>query len=132
MRRTRRSGAASCQRAQASSGISRPIDHTKPRSSRATAAVATGERFPRDVSRNRAENTLRGIALGRKNWTFARSDAGGERAAAIFSIIETSKLNGIDPEAWLRAVLVWIAEGHPINRIEELMPWNARNVTTER
>lgn len=73
---------------------------------------------------NRAENCLRGVALGRKNWTFAGSDSGGERAAAIYSIIETAKLNEIDPEGYIREVLGRIAEGHPINRISELMPWH--------
>ena len=63
------------------------------------------------------------IALGRKNWLFAGSDAGGERAAAIYSLIETAKLNGIDPEAYLRSVLAGIAN-HPINRIADLLPWN--------
>lgn len=72
---------------------------------------------------NRAENCLRGIALGRRNWTFAGSDKGGERAAAIYSLIETAKLNNVDPEAWLRDVLTKIADGHPANRIAELMPW---------
>lgn len=72
---------------------------------------------------NRAENSLRGIALGRRNWTFAGSDKGGQRAAAIYTLIETAKLNGVDPEAWLRDVLQRIAEGHPANRIAELMPW---------
>lgn len=72
---------------------------------------------------NRAENSLRGIALGRRNWTFAGSDKGGERAAAVYTLIETAKLNGIDPEAWLRDVLARIAQGHPANRIAELMPW---------
>jgi len=72
---------------------------------------------------NRAENCLRGIALGRKNWTFAGSDKGGERAAAIYTLIETAKLNRIDPEAWLRDVLTRVAEGHPINRMGELTPW---------
>lgn len=63
------------------------------------------------------------MALGRKNWLFAGSDKGGERAAAILSLIETAKLNGLDPEAYLRDVLTRIAD-HPINRIEELLPWN--------
>ncbi len=71
---------------------------------------------------NRAENSLRGIALGRRNWTFAGSDKGCERAAAIYSLIETAKLNGVDPEAWLRNVLARIADDHPANRITELMP----------
>ena len=63
------------------------------------------------------------IALGRKNYLFQGSDAGGERAAAIYSLVETAKLNGLDPYAYLRDVLERIAE-HPINRIEELLPWN--------
>ncbi len=62
-------------------------------------------------------------ALGRKNYLFAGSDAGGERAAAIYSLIGTAKLNGIDPEAYLRDVLTRIAD-HPVNRIDELLPWN--------
>jgi transposase len=56
-------------------------------------------------------------------WLFAGSDKGGERAAAILSLIETAKLNGLDPEAYLRNVLTRIAD-HPINRIDELLPWN--------
>jgi hypothetical protein len=60
---------------------------------------------------------LRGVALGRKNYLFAGSDAGGERAAAIYSLIGSAKLNGLDPEAYLREVLTRIAD-HPINRID--------------
>jgi transposase len=71
----------------------------------------------------RAERALRAVALGRKNYLFAGSDRGGESAAAIYSLIGTAKLNGIDPESYLRNVLSRIAE-HPINRIEELLPWN--------
>ena len=63
------------------------------------------------------------MALGRKNYLFCGSDAGGERAAAIYGLVETAKLNGLDPEGYLRDVLERIAE-HPINRIEELLPWN--------
>ena len=63
------------------------------------------------------------IALGRKNWIFAGSDQGGHRAAAIYTLIETAKLNGLDPEAYLRDLLSRIAQ-HPINRIAELLPWN--------
>ena len=62
-------------------------------------------------------------ANGHLIWLFAGSDAGGERAAAIYSLIETAKLNGIDPEAYLRSVLARIAD-HPINRVAELLPWN--------
>jgi len=63
------------------------------------------------------------VALGRKNWLFAGSDDGGERAAAIYSLLGTAKLNELDPEGYLRYVLERIAE-HPINRIDELLPWN--------
>ena len=70
-----------------------------------------------------AERALRAVALGRKNWLFAGSDEGGERAAAIYSLLGTAKLNGLNPEGYLRYVLERIAD-HPINRIEELLTWN--------
>jgi len=79
-----------------------------------------------EIDNSAAERALRGVALGRKNWLFAGSDAGGQRAAAIYSLIETCKLNGIDPEAYLRHVLTVIAD-HPINRVSELLPWNLRD-----
>ncbi len=65
----------------------------------------------------------REIALGRKNWLFAGSDAGGERAAVFYTLIRSAKLNGIEPEAYLREVLTRIGE-HPINKIDALLPWN--------
>jgi len=76
-----------------------------------------------EISNNAAERAIRPLALGRKNWIFAGSDSGGERAAAIYTLIETAKLNGLDPEAYLRDVLGRIAD-HPINCIAELLPWN--------
>lgn len=76
-----------------------------------------------EIDNNAAERALRAVALGRKNYLFAGSDRGGERAAAIYSLIGTAKLNGLDPEAYLRNVLSRIAD-HPINRIEELLPWS--------
>ncbi|WP_341917611.1 IS66 family transposase [Polaromonas sp. YR568] len=76
-----------------------------------------------EIDNNAAERALRGVSLGRKNFMFMGSDAGGERAAAIYSLVETAKLNGLDPEAYLRDVLGRIAD-HPINRIDELLPWN--------
>jgi transposase len=76
-----------------------------------------------EIDNNAAERALRAVALGRKNYLFAGSDAGGERAARIYSLIGSAKLNGMDPEAYLKEVLTRIAD-HPINRIEELLPWN--------
>jgi len=75
------------------------------------------------LDNNSAERALRVVALGRKNYLFAGSDAGGERAAAIYSLIGSAKLNGLDPEHYLRTVLARIAE-HPISRIADLLPWN--------
>jgi transposase len=76
-----------------------------------------------EIDNNAAERALQAVALGRKNYLFAGSDSGGERAAAIYTLIGTVKLNGLDPEAYLREVLTRIAD-HPISRIEELLPWN--------
>ena len=74
------------------------------------------------LTNNAAERALRGIAIGRKAWLFAGSDRGGERAVAMFTLIETAKLNGIDPQAWLTDVLTRIND-HPAARLAELLPW---------
>ena len=75
------------------------------------------------LSNNAAERGLRGIALGRKSWLFCGSDRGGQRAAAMYSLIVTAKMNGVDPQAWLADVLARIA-AHPAHRLDELLPWN--------
>jgi len=84
------------------------------------------------LTNNAAERALRGLALGRKAWLFAGSDRGGERAALLYSLIVTAKLNDVDPQAWLADVLARIAE-HPALRLDELLPWNwaPRQVVTE-
>jgi transposase len=76
-----------------------------------------------EIDNNIAERAIRGLAVGRKNWLFAGSDTGGQRAAAIYSLIETAKLNAINPEAWLADILPRI-DDHPNKRLAELLPWN--------
>jgi len=80
------------------------------------------------MSNNAAERSLRGVALGRKSWLFCGSDRGGRRAAAMYSLIVTCRLNGVDPQAWLADVLSRIAD-FPAHRIDELLPWNWRRQT---
>ena len=98
---------------------------------------ASFTRFLKDgrvcLSNNAAERALRGIALGRKAWLFAGSDRGGRRAAAMYSLIITAKMNDVDPQAWLANVLARIAE-HPVHKLDELLPWNwhATRETTSR
>ncbi len=83
-----------------------------------------------EIDNNAAERALRTVALGRKNYLFAGSDAGGQRAAALYSLIGTARLNGLDPMAYLRHVLSIIAM-HPINQIDELLPWNIQLPNTQ-
>ena len=84
-----------------------------------------------EIDNNAAERAIRAIAIGRKNYLFAGSDAGGERAAAFYSLIGSAKLNGLDPEAYLREVFTRIAD-HPINQVNELLPWNLARAMPEK
>ena len=86
------------------------------------------------MSNNAAERAVRGIAVGRRNWTFCGSDTGGARAAAVYTLIETCKLNGVDPQAYIEDVLTKLVNLWPASRIDDLMPWawaRAQN-STER
>ncbi len=83
------------------------------------------------ISNNAAERALRGIAIGRHNWTFAGSDEGGRRAAAIYTLIETAKLNDVDPQAWLTDILARLQD-HPAKRIDELLPWNWKRARPQK
>jgi transposase len=78
------------------------------------------------IDNNLSERLLRGIAVTRKNFLFLGSDAGGERAAIVYTIAETTRLNGLNPEAYIAAVLDRLARGHTIARLGELLPWNIR------
>jgi len=79
------------------------------------------------IDNSAAERAMRPVTLGRRNWTFAGSDRGGERAAVFYSLIETAKMHGLDPEAYLTHVLERIA-GHPVNQVVELLPWNLTGI----
>lgn len=86
------------------------------------ALLAYTENGQLEIDNNPAENALRGIAVGRKNWMFTGADRSGERAAAMYSLLETAKLNDVNPQEWLANVLDRIGRGHPINRLDELLP----------
>lgn len=77
------------------------------------------------MSNNAAERAIRPTVIGRKNYMFCESDAGAERTATFYTIVESAKMNGLDPEAYLADIIERIGE-HPINRIDELLPWNWR------
>src|SRR5437870_13897427 len=91
-------------------------------SARTVDATDIGSQHPARYGQNDCE-----IALGRKSWLFAGSDRGGQRTAAMYSIIVTAKMNDVDPQAWLADVLARIAE-HPVHRLGELLPWNWRPI----
>ena len=110
------------QRARVSknSEIGKAIDYSLKRWSALTRFLDDGRLC---MSNNAAERELRGIAVGRRNWTFAGSDEGGRRAAAIYALIQTAKLNDVDPQAWLADVLARLLD-YPAKRIGDLLPWN--------
>src|SRR5579859_5318842 len=110
------------QRAKLSRGhdLAKAIDYILKRWTAFTLFLDDGRAC---LSNNAAERALRGIALGRKSWLFCGSDRGGQRAAAMYSLIVTAKMNGIDPQAWLADTLARIAT-HPAHRLDELLPWN--------
>ncbi len=87
----------------------------------ALSRFATDARLEAD--NNIAENSIRSIAVGRRNWLFAGSDEGGDRAATVITILQTAKLNGINPQNYLTDVLTKITNGHPASRINEILPW---------
>lgn len=113
------------QRAKLSRGndIAKAMDYMLKRWSAFTRFLDDGRIC---LSNNAAERALRGIALGRKSWLFAGSDRGGERAAAMYSLIVTAKMCDIDPQAWLADVLARIA-AHPVHKLDQLLPWNWRS-----
>jgi transposase len=113
---------ATVTKLSAKSALAGAFQYTIKRRAALTRFVSDGRLEP---DNNIAENAIRAIALGRKNYLFAGSDKGGDRAAAMYTILQTAKLNGLNPEAYLRDTLAKIADGHPINRIAELMPWTA-------
>jgi hypothetical protein len=82
------------------------------------------------LTNNAAERALRGIALGRKSWLFAGSDRGGERAAVMYTLIQTARMNDVDPQAWLADVLAHIND-HNIQKLDQLLPWNWNTASTK-
>ncbi len=110
------------QRARLARGndLARAIDYLL---KRWTAFTRFGDDGRICISNNAAERALRGIALGRKSWLFCGSDRGGQRAAVMYSLIVTARMNDVDPQAWLADVLARIAD-HPAQRLDDLLPWN--------
>ena len=104
----------------AKSSLAQAIGYTLVRWTALTRYLSNGQI---EIDNNAAERSLRTVALGRKNYLFAGSDAGGERAALIYTLIGTARLNGINPQDYLAYVIERIAD-HPINRVNELLPWH--------
>ena len=100
--------------------MAKAIDYTLKRWGAFTRFLDDGRIF---LTNNAAERAVRGIAVGQRNWTFCGYDSGGHRAAAIYSLMETCRLNDVDARAWLADVLAHIAD-HPARRISELLPWS--------
>ena len=107
-------------RIEAEAEAAQPIDYMLRRWERFTGFLDDGRIC---LTNNAAERSLRGFALGRKAWLFAGSERGAERAATIATLINTAKLNDVDPQAWLSDVLACIAD-IPQARLTELLPWN--------
>jgi hypothetical protein len=113
-------------RLPAKSALAEAFRYTIKRREALTRFVSDGRL---EADNNIAENAMRVIALGRRNYLFAGSDAGGHRAASIYTLIASAKLNGLNPEIYLRDILTKIAAGHTINHIDELTPWRLASVT---
>ena len=109
------------RRLSAKSALAKAIQYALSRWEALTRYVGDGRLA---IDNNVAERALRGIAITRKNFLFLGSDAGGERAAILYTVLESAKLNGLDPQAWLSDVIDRMANNHPINRLSELLPWN--------
>src|SRR5207244_11763010 len=105
-----------------SASVAEPIDYMLKRWDRFARFIDDGRIC---LTNNAAERALRGFALGRKSWLFAGSDRGADRAAVMATLIMTAKLNDVDPQAWLADILARISE-HPIQMLDELLPWNSR------
>jgi transposase len=117
---------AQLQRIPGKSDLAGAIRYARSRWPALTAYVDHGQL---EISNNAAENAIRPVALGRKNWLFAGSDSGGERAALFYTLIRTAALNRVEPEAYLRHVIARIG-AHPVNRLHELLPWNIASPAT--
>ena len=115
---------ATLARISGRSELARAIRYTTSRWNALTPVLRDGRAC---IDNSAAERSMRPLALGRKNWLFAGSDSGGERAATIYSLTETAKLNGLDPEDYLRRVLVCIAD-YSVQRVHEFLSWNLDGV----